>query len=125
VVAPVDAGQLAQVLSNLIVNAVHASPRAGEVVVSALFQTARPPANIGGPEAPFACLRVRDRGAGISEADLVHIFEPFFTTKEVGRGTGLGLPVAAGIVREHGGWIDVASAPGEGSTFSVFLPLGA
>jgi signal transduction histidine kinase len=68
---------------------------------------------------------VADQGQGIPPRDLPNIFDPFFTTKEVGQGTGLGLSIAYGIVEEHGGWIDVASTPGEGSTFTVFLPLTA
>jgi signal transduction histidine kinase len=68
---------------------------------------------------------VADQGQGIPPQDLPNIFDPFFTTKEVGQGTGLGLSIAYGIVEEHGGWIDVASTPGEGSTFTVFLPLTA
>ena len=65
----------------------------------------------------------RRRRAGIAAADLSRLFEPFFTTKGVGEGTGLGLSISHGIVRDHGGWIAVASEPGKGSTFSVFLPL--
>jgi signal transduction histidine kinase len=67
---------------------------------------------------------VRDTGGGISEKHRQRLFEPFFTTKDVGEGTGLGLSVSLGIVREHGGWISVASTPGVGSCFSVFLPSG-
>ena len=69
-------------------------------------------------------LEVKDEGEGIAPENLSRIFEPFFTTKPVGEGTGLGLSIVAGIVREHGGSIDVASVPGEGTTFRVRLPHG-
>jgi two-component system NtrC family sensor kinase len=65
---------------------------------------------------------VRDRGAGIEPQILPKIFDPFFTTRTVGEGTGLGLSIAYGIVRDHGGSLRVQSAPGEGTTFQVFLP---
>ena len=64
---------------------------------------------------------MEDQGAGIAPEHLTHVFEPFFTTKDVGEGTGLGLSVAWGIVRDHGGWIDVESEPGRGSRFTVLL----
>jgi signal transduction histidine kinase len=67
---------------------------------------------------------VRDDGTGIPPEHIPHVFEPFFTTKDVGQGTGLGLSVAYGIVREHGGWMSVTSVAGEGSTFAVYLPAG-
>ena len=87
-------------------------------------QTARPPEGDGGHETEYHCIEIRDHGVGIPADHLEHLFEPFFTTKEVGEGTGLGLSIAYGIVQEHGGWIDVASRPGEGSCFTVFLPEG-
>ncbi len=122
--AQVDPSQIQQVLSNLIVNAVHASPAGAEVTLSTGTERARPPADLGGAEAPHAFLRIADRGRGIPPQDIVHLFEPFFTTKDVGEGTGLGLSISSGIVREHGGWIDVRSTPGEGSVFTVYLPCG-
>jgi signal transduction histidine kinase len=67
-------------------------------------------------------LAIQDQGPGIASEDLPHIFEPFFTTKAVGEGTGLGLSVCYGIVQEHGGFIEVESAVGAGTRFSVFLP---
>jgi signal transduction histidine kinase len=65
-----------------------------------------------------------DSGVGIAPAQIEHVFEPFFTTKEVGSGTGLGLSISYGIVREHGGWIEVASELGRGTCMTVCLPLG-
>ncbi len=121
----VDAGQLQQVITNVVVNAIHASPDGGLVEVHVGHERATPPLDHGGLESEFVCIAVRDRGHGIAPDALPHIFEPFFTTKDVGEGTGLGLSVSLGIVQEHGGWIAVDSAPGKGSTFRIYLPSGA
>ena len=117
-----DAGQLQQVISNLVVNAFQAMGHAGTVAVTlARDRRARP--GSGEPPRPVARVEVQDDGPGIAPEYLPHIFEPFFTTKEVGQGTGLGLSVSYGIVEEHDGWIEVASPPGQGARFGVFLPL--
>lgn len=102
----VDAGQLEQVVTNLVVNAIQAQPDGGVVRVSV----------------SSGSIVVEDEGEGMTDSVREHLFEPFFTTKEVGRGTGLGLSVAYGIVREHGGQISVEEAPGGGSRFTVELP---
>ena len=119
-----DPGQLQQVLLNLAMNGIQAMPDGGrlELRLEAQGELTRP-----GSEAPqpgrWCGIRVADQGQGIAGEDLPHIFDPFFTTKDIGQGTGLGLSIAYGIVEEHGGWIEVVSTPGEGSLFSVFLPL--
>jgi signal transduction histidine kinase len=120
---PIDEGQIQQVLLNLVVNSIHASDRPGKVMVDVSVADTAAPADLGGAKGKYLCLSVADQGAGIPTDILPRIFEPFFTTKGVGEGTGLGLSVAYGIVREHGGWIDVRSVPREGSRFSIYLPL--
>jgi signal transduction histidine kinase len=124
--AVVDAGQVQQAVTNLLMNALHASPEEGTVEVRVTREDrVRPGARPGAPaEAPCACfcIAIRDQGAGIPEEHLAQLFDPFFTTKDVGEGTGLGLSVAHGIVAEHGGWIEVESQPCRGSLFRLCLP---
>jgi signal transduction histidine kinase len=117
-----DPDQLQQVLSNLMMNGIQAMPAGGDLAVTFEVRAARPPVDVGGPEAEYQCVRVRDSGHGISEEHVRRLFEPFFTTKQVGEGTGLGLSVSRGIIHEHGGWIGVASRPGCGAEFTLFLP---
>jgi signal transduction histidine kinase len=119
--ANLDTALIQQALTNVIVNAIQAVGREGAVRVRLRHERARPP----GAAADVDCVRVdvRDNGTGMDTATKARIFEPFFTTKDVGEGTGLGLSVSFGIVRDHGGWIDVESAPGQGATFSLYLPV--
>lgn len=119
-----DPGQLQQVVSNLVMNAINAMPDGGTVEISIVTELIQPPAGLGGEEATYARLAVADSGIGIPEENLKRIFVPFFTTMDVGKGTGLGLSIAHGIIRDHDGWIDVKSTIGKGSTFSIYLPLG-
>jgi signal transduction histidine kinase len=123
-IVDMDVGGIELALTNLIVNAIHAMPRPGRVTVAIEPTRATPPADLGGGESDYARLSVTDQGTGIAPDILPHIFEPFFTTKAIGEGTGLGLSVSYGIVREHGGWIAVETTPGRGSTFSIYMPRG-
>jgi two-component system, NtrC family, sensor kinase len=120
----VDAGQLQQVLTNLVLNGLQAMKDPGSLHVRAGRTRATPPPDVGGPAADWVRVDVEDEGEGIPPDALPHIFEPFFTTKDVGEGTGLGLSVSYGIIRDHGGWISVQSEPGRGSCFSIYLPQG-
>lgn len=124
VASAIDVGHMQQVLTNLVVNAIQASPDGGVVTIGVGRCHATPPPESGAEPGEYACLRVTDRGGGIADDLRERVFEPFFTTKPVGEGTGLGLSVAHGIVAEHGGWIDVESSATEGTTFSVFLRPG-
>ncbi|WP_437778308.1 sensor histidine kinase [Sorangium sp. So ce1097] len=117
-----DADQLQQALTNVVVNAIQAMPSGGTITVGVRAARARPPEDQGGAEGDYVALSVRDEGQGMPADVLEHIFEPFFTTKPVGEGTGLGLSVAYGIIKEHGGWIHVDSRPGSGSQFTMYLP---
>ncbi len=120
-----DVGMLEQVVTNLCVNARDAMPDGGRLTIRLDAVDLPEPAARSAPEARpgrFTRLRVSDTGCGMDAVTLGRIFEPFFTTKEVGHGTGLGLSIVHGIIKQHGGWIEVESAPGQGATFSVFLP---
>jgi PAS domain S-box-containing protein len=120
-----DPTQLHQVTMNLCTNACHAMPGGGVLRVALEVQeveSERPLAHSTLHTGTYARLTVQDTGSGMDEATLARIFEPFFTTKEVGKGTGLGLALVYGIVTDSGGAIDVASTPGRGSTFAIYLP---
>jgi len=117
-----DEGQIEQVLSNLVVNGIDAMSEGGELVVRIRSEAASPPAGSDPNPGDYLRIDVQDSGAGIRKEDIDRVFEPFFTTKDVGQGTGLGLSVAHGIVRDHGGWIAVQSEENGGSCFSVYLP---
>ena len=119
----VDVGQIQQVVTNLIVNAVHASDENGEVAIRLERTQSQPPGEHEATPGVYDCISVTDHGQGIEPENIDQLFEPFFTTKDVGEGTGLGLSIAYGIVQEHGGWIDVTSRVGEGSVFRVYLPV--
>ena len=121
-----DPAQLEQIVMNLAVNARDAMPDGGqilirseEIAVDNKFCEEHPEAKSGN----YVRLTVSDQGEGIEKETLPRIFEPFFTTKEFGKGTGLGLAMVYGIVKSHKGFIIVASSPGKGTTFSVYLPL--
>jgi PAS domain S-box-containing protein len=115
-----DAGQIHQIVMNLVINASEAIDGTGTVELKTSVETADARACHGLAPGRYACLTVRDTGCGMDEATLARIFEPFFSTKFTGR--GLGLAAALGIVHAHQGAITVESAPGRGTTFTVWLP---
>jgi two-component system, cell cycle sensor histidine kinase and response regulator CckA len=120
-----DRGQLEQVLLNLVGNARDAMGGVGRLTIatgSASLDEAFILAQGYGECGDYSILSVTDTGAGIDPETLEKVFEPFFTTKEVGKGTGLGLSIVYGIVKQHGGFINVFSEPGMGSAFWVYLP---
>ena len=119
-----DGAQVHQVLTNLLLNGIQAMPKGGVLTVRVVSASMRAPADLGGGTRDCAVLEIADEGEGIAPEALPRIFDPFFTTKGVGEGTGLGLSVSYGIVREHEGWILVESELGRGTTFRVCLPLG-
>ncbi len=127
VLAPVsvDPSQLDQVLVNLCINARDAIEGAGRITIetaSASFNDAYCAAHIGYTPGEYVLLAVSDNGRGMGAETLSHLFEPFFTTKETGKGTGLGLAMVYGIVRQNDGFINVYSEPGRGTTFKIYLP---
>jgi PAS domain S-box-containing protein len=121
----VDAGQLHQVLMNLLANARDAMPGGGKVTIATAVvhvNKSHLSENTKVTPGPFVELTVSDTGAGMDSATLEHIFEPFFTTKGRATATGLGLPMVHGVVSQSGGWIDVASEVGKGTAFRICLP---
>ncbi|MFH1418382.1 MAG: PAS domain S-box protein [Planctomycetota bacterium] len=120
-----DSTQLHQVLLNLAINARDAMPDGGALRIAISSANTNEdgklvPASAGQPA--YACMEVTDTGTGMSEEALARIFEPFYTTKPPGQGTGLGLTIVEGIIKKHGGLIEVHSAPGAGTTFRIALP---
>ena len=119
----VDADLIKQVVMNMLVNAQHAIQEQGSITVrSRRCPEPRRP-EPGAKPVPMVEISIVDTGCGIPEKNLHRIFDPFFTSKEVGKGTGLGLSVSHGIVKAHGGAIEVESKVGEGTTFRVTLPI--
>jgi len=119
-----DSEQMEQVLLNLFVNAADAMPHGGDLFLKTVNVTHEDiSSKLYEPKhGDYALLTVTDTGTGMDKETMERIFDPFFTTKEMGRGTGLGLASAYGIIKAHGGYIDVESATGQGTTFSIYLP---
>jgi signal transduction histidine kinase len=120
----VDQSQIEQVLLNLFVNAWHAMPGGGDLYLKTedidIDENFIKPYRI--EPGAYACVTVSDTGLGMDRATQQRIFEPFFTTKKMGRGTGLGLASAYGIIKNHGGFIEVESEAGRGAAFHIYLP---
>ena len=119
-----DQGQIEQVLLNLYINAADAMPDGGQLILKTMNTTHK---HIKSPlyepsPGNYVLLRVTDTGSGIDKETMERIFEPFFTTKNMGKGTGLGLASVYGIIKAHGGYIDVESKKDHGTTFSIYLP---
>lgn len=122
----IDEGQLKQVLLNLLINARDAMPKGGAIeltVDSVEVGTDEPPRYPGVRPGRYARITVRDTGTGIDPKIQPHVFEPFFSTKDPSKGSGLGLSIVYGIAKDAGGTVAFATAPGEGTTFEVLLPL--
>jgi CheY-like chemotaxis protein len=120
-----DTGMIEQIIMNLSVNARDAMPNGGRLIIGINVESidndyvkSHTDARVG----QFVRLRVTDTGIGMDSLTLHHLFEPFFTTKGVGKGTGLGLATAYGIIKQHEGWIEANSEHGKGTTFDVYFP---
>ncbi|MFO7569316.1 MAG: response regulator, partial [Smithellaceae bacterium] len=120
----VDRGQIQQVLLNMYINSWHAMPDGGDLQLETknVVLDVEEAAPNGVSAGRYVQITVADTGGGMDEHTRKRVFEPFFTTKEQGKGTGLGLASAYGIIKNHGGWIDVQSEIGRGATFHIYLP---
>jgi signal transduction histidine kinase len=119
-----DANQIRQVLLNLALNARDAMPGGGRLTLATRLVEAMRGDSAGAAKRKYFVIEVADTGKGMDESVRSRIFEPFFTTKQTGEGTGLGLAIAYGVVQNHGGFIDVESEVGKGTTFRLYLPAG-
>ena len=122
----IDVGQIEQVLINLATNARDAMQKGGLLAIETGLQEIEAPMEYDGGQCEpgrYAFIAVSDTGCGMDQQTRVRMFEPFFTTKEVGKGTGLGMAIVYGIIRQHNGFINVYSEPGEGTTFRIYLPI--
>ena len=119
-----DSGRVEQVLLNLFVNAADAMPRGGDLFLRTVNVTHEDMSSrLYEPKrGDYVLLTVTDTGTGMDKETMERVFDPFFTTKDMGRGTGLGLASVYGIIKVHGGYIDVESTKGQGTTFSIYLP---
>lgn len=123
-----DSNQLHQAIMNICINAQHAMNNDGLIDIEVRKISLQDDRKIFGTQIPagdYVSVSISDNGQGIRQEDLHHIFEPFYTTKPSGKGTGLGLALVYRIVRTHGAYIDVQSQPGNGTTFTIYLPASA
>jgi len=121
-----DANQIEQIIMNLIINARDAMPDGGELIVrteNVTLEGKDCQTLQGAAPGEYVLLAVSDTGMGMDRDVMEHIFEPFYTTKEVNKGTGLGLAMVYGIVKNHNGYIYCESMPGQGTTFKIYLPV--
>jgi two-component system NtrC family sensor kinase len=114
----IDRSQIQSVFLNMILNALDATQSSDEIRVTSSAALSATDTEHSGIE-----ITIRDNGCGMPPEHLAQIFDPFFTTKDVGKGTGLGLAVSLGIIKEHGGNIRVQSEPGKGAVFFIWLPM--
>ncbi len=126
-IAPIkaDQGQIVQVIMNLVINARDAMPDGGRIIIktaNAVLEAGRPDMKLAPAPGEYVMLSVKDTGCGMDPGTAARLFEPFFTTKEQGKGTGLGLSTVYGIVSQAGGGIALETAPGAGTTFSLYFP---
>jgi len=119
-----DQGQIEQMLLNLCMNASEAMPQGGKLFVKTMNVTHKDMADKPYKPKPgeYVLLSFRDTGVGMDTKTMEHIFEPFFTSRGIGKGTGLGLASVYGIVKAHGGYVDVYSEEGQGATFEIYMP---